>query len=79
MKRKICWLQYSTKGNFDSNLEQVLQGIKKAATQNPDLIILPELCLWDYFPIEESAHNFSLAIEADAEAITRLLCESKCA
>ena len=64
-KAKIAWLQYPSQGSFEANRSFYLQKVTASAKLGADVIFLPELFLWDYFPISEKIENFDLAIELD--------------
>ena len=66
---KAAWIQGKSQGNFNKNLKYYSEKITTAAKNNIKLIVLPELFLWDYFPITEDKKHFDNAIEIKSDAI----------
>ncbi len=73
-KIKIAWVQGKSQGDFKKNLDYYTEKIKsisdlKKNTDQPRLVVLPELFLWDYFPITEDKKHFDTAINTDSEYV----------
>lgn len=68
-KPKLAWIQGASKGNTRSNLEYYSNKIQELAKNSPDIVVLPELFLNDYFPIVENDENFKLAKNTDSPEI----------
>jgi len=66
---KIAWIQGKSKGSLEKNQAYYFQKIEEAAKDRANLIVLPELFLWDYFPIKEDKRNFDLAITLDSKEV----------
>jgi len=66
---KALWIQGKSQGDLNKNLKYYSEKIKSAAKHNAKLIILPELFLWDYFPITEDKKHFDSAIEIKSDVI----------
>lgn len=66
---KIAYIQGKSQGNIEKNLEYYSKKIKEASKTSAKLIVLPELFLWDYFPIKENKTNFDLAITIDSKEV----------
>lgn len=71
---KTSWIQGKSQGDFKKNLEYYSQKVKEAAKRkgevtSPLLVILPELFLWDYFPITEDKKHFDTAITIDSDIV----------
>ena len=66
---KSAWIQGKSQGDFNKNLKYYSEKIKTAAKNNTKLIVLPELFLWDYFPITEYKKHFNTAIETKSDVI----------
>ena len=64
---KTAWIQGKSQGDFNKNLKYYSEKIKSAVICKggvaPTLVVLPELFLWDYFPITEDKKHFDSAIE----------------
>jgi N-carbamoylputrescine amidase len=58
---KVAVVQHACHENYDDNLKAGIDGIKKAATQGADLVLLPELSMGRYFCITEDPNNYDLA------------------
>jgi N-carbamoylputrescine amidase len=69
-KLKLAWIQGKSQGNLEANIPYYVERIKKLAQNKPDIILLPELFLSDYFAIEEEASSLDFAISLDSEVIT---------
>jgi N-carbamoylputrescine amidase len=76
-KLKLAWIQGKSQGSLVANKDYYLSKIKKLALTKPDIILLPELFLTDYFAIEEEASSLDLAIELNSPVINefRELCK----
>ena len=66
---KAAWIQGKSQGGFNKNLKYYSEKIKSAAKNNTKLIVLPELFLWNYFPITEDTKHFDSAIEIKSDII----------
>ncbi len=71
---KISYIQGKSQGNIDSNLEYYSSKIEEASkcrgeAITPLLIVLPELFLWNYFPITENKKHFDLAININSKEV----------
>lgn len=66
---KISYIQGKSQGESKKNLEYYTSKIEETSKSRPELIILPELFLWDYFPIVEDKKYFDLAITADSSEV----------
>lgn len=66
---KIAWIQGKSQGSLEKNITYYIEHIKKLAKSKPDIILLPELFLSDYFAIEEEASSLDLAIEINSDLI----------
>ena len=62
---KTSWIQSSSQGDLNKNLKYYSEKIREASKSESKLIILPELFLWDYFPITEDKKHFDSAIKID--------------
>ena len=70
---RITWLQIKSLGNVQDNFQSLQNTLNHLEPQNKaDLIILPELCLWDYFCITENVAHFDQAITLDSPIIANL-------
>lgn len=70
---KVTWLQYKSLGSVSKNFENLQYLLNHLEEKNKaDLIILPELCLWDYFCITENTSNFDQAITLDSPIVVKL-------
>lgn len=58
---KTAFVQHACGANTDSNLDASIRGIREAAAQGAQLIILPELHRSLYFCQQENTDNFDLA------------------
>lgn len=69
----VTWLQYKSLGNVQKNFEKLQTLLTHLKPKNKaDLIILPELCLWDYFCITENVVHFDDALSLDSPIIDDL-------
>ena len=68
-KFTASWIQGKSQGDFNKNLKYYSEKIRKAAKNNAKLIVLPELFLWDYFPITEDKKHFNTAINIESDVI----------
>jgi len=68
-KIKIAWIQGKSQGSLEKNALYYKNKIEDLAKQKPDLILLPELFLSDYFAIEEKAENLDLAIALESDFV----------
>lgn len=66
---KTAWIQGKSQGDFNKNLKYYSEKIKSAAKSHIKLIVLPELFLWDYFPITEDKKYFDTAVEIKSDVI----------
>ena len=65
---KVSWIQGQDQGSLQKNINYYTDKIKSISS-SPDLIVLPELCLSNYFCIREEAFNFDLAFEINSPEI----------
>jgi N-carbamoylputrescine amidase len=68
-KIKTSYIQGKSQGSIQANLEYYSLKIEEASKSGSKLIILPELFLWDYFPITENKKHFDLAISLDSKEV----------
>ena len=68
-KLKLAWIQGKSQGSLEANLSYYKAKIQELAQQKPDLILLPELFLSDYFAIEENQESLDLAIGLDDQMV----------
>lgn len=66
---KAAWVQGKSQGSLKQNLKYYSEKIRTAESGGSKLIVLPELFLWDYFPITEDKKNFDEAINIDSDPI----------
>ena len=71
---KTAWIQGKSQGDCNKNLKYYSEKIKETAKCKggvtlPQLIVLPELFLWDYFPITEDKKHFDSAIDIKSDVI----------
>lgn len=66
---KVSYIQGKSQGSIKANLEYYSSKIEEASRSASKLIILPELFLWDYFPITEDKKHFDLAISVDSKEV----------
>ncbi|MBI3591546.1 MAG: carbon-nitrogen hydrolase [Candidatus Melainabacteria bacterium] len=66
---KAAWIQGKSQGDFNKNLKYYSEKIYACAKSRAKLVILPELFLWDYFPITENKKNFETAISIKSEPV----------
>ena len=64
-KIKVATLQGKWTGDFDSNNAWYVEQARALKGKGYDLVVLPELFHTPYFPFEENADFFDLAIEKD--------------
>ena len=70
---KVTWLQLPSLGNVQDNFQNIQDVLNHLESKNKaDLIVLPELCLWDYFCITEDSSHFDDAITLDSPIIVNL-------
>lgn len=71
---KIAILQYKSLGSVEKNFTALQTQLKKLnqGKNKADLVLLPELCLWDYFCITENSNHFDSAISLDSPIIAKL-------
>jgi N-carbamoylputrescine amidase len=62
---KIGWIQGCSKGSVETNRDYYASECHHLADQGAEIVFLPELMFWDYFPIIESAAFFDAAIGLD--------------
>ncbi len=63
---KASLVQLKSEGSISQNLQKTCDVIKSNASET-ELIILQELCLWDYFCITEDPKHFESAISLDSK------------
>ena len=56
-KLKVAVVQHACSDNYEQNLQAGIDGIKSAAAQDADLVLLPELSMGRYFCIKEDPGN----------------------
>ena len=66
---KTSYIQGKSQGSIEKNLKYYSKKIREASKKNVKLIVLPELFLWDYFPVKEDKKNFDLAITIDSKEV----------
>jgi len=66
---KTSYIQGKSQGKINDNLEYYTSKIQEASKSESKLIVLPELFLWDYFPITENKKHFDLAISIDSKEV----------
>lgn len=66
---KAAYIQGKSQGDLNKNLKYYSDKIKLAASSRAKLIVLPELFLWDYFPITEDKKHFESAINVGSNPI----------
>lgn len=66
---KAAWIQGKSQGDFNKNLKYYTEKIRTASNDGIKLVVLPELFLWDYFPITEDKKHFEGAINIDSETV----------
>ena len=59
---KIAWVQGISQGSASKNKAYYSEKCHALADQGAEIVFLPELMFWDYFPITENIHAFDLAI-----------------
>ena len=59
---KISWVQGISQGSAPKNRDYYAEKCHVLADQGAELVFLPELMFWDYFPITENIQAFDLAI-----------------
>ncbi|PCJ57291.1 MAG: hypothetical protein COA79_16430 [Planctomycetota bacterium] len=69
---KLSWIQFKYKGSSSLNLNFIKNTIEELSEHKSDLIILPELCLTNYFCIEEKQSEFNQAITLEDSAIIEM-------
>lgn len=73
MLTKISYIQGKSQGDLNKNLKYYTEKIRdvccRGEVTSPLLVILPELFLWDYFPIQEDKNSFDLAITIDSKEV----------
>ena len=70
-KIKIATLQGKWTGDFDSNNAWYVEQARALKGKGYDLVVLPELFHTPYFPFEENADFFDLAIEKDHPLVSQ--------
>lgn len=60
-KIKVAIVQHACSHSYEENLKAGIDGVKKAAAQGVDLVLLPELSMGRYFCITEDPGNYDLA------------------
>lgn len=71
---KVALIQGKSQNDLEKNLTYYSEKIKsiqdlKENLTTPKLIVLPELFLWDYFPITEDKKPFDTAITTDSQYV----------
>lgn len=68
---KAVWIQGKSQGDFNKNLKYYSEMIRRCRGEvtSPLLVVLPELFLWNYFPITEDKKHFEDAIKIDSNPI----------
>ena len=66
---KAAWIQGKSQKDFSKNLEYYTKKIELVARSRIKLVVLPELFLWNYFPITEDKRHFDTAIKIKSEPI----------
>ena len=70
---KVTWIQGKSQGDLNKNLkyytEKIRDVCRRGEVTSPLLVVLPELFLWDYFPIQEDKNSFDLAITIDSKEV----------
>lgn len=74
---KAAWVQGKSAGDLERNAAYYEDRVRAAARQGAKLIVLPELFLWDYFPIREDARQFETAIEISSDVVRRFCALAK--
>lgn len=68
----ISWVQSKSQGGLNKNLKYYSEKIRdlcRGKVTSPLLVVLPELFLWNYFPITEDKKNFDAAITIDSKKV----------
>ena len=68
-KFNVAWIQGKSHGDFIKNLKYYSAKIRDAVKNKVKLVVVPELFLWDYFPITEDKKHFDTAIDIESDAI----------
>lgn len=63
---KLGIVQSSSQGSLEANLNHYLKLCLTLAHEGAEVIFLPELFLWDYFPIREETTPFQSALPIDS-------------
>lgn len=66
---KTAWIQGKSQKDPQKNIDYYSARIESAARQGAKLIVLPELFLWDYFPITEDKKHFNSAIDINSDVV----------
>ncbi|MCG8378958.1 MAG: acyltransferase, partial [Proteobacteria bacterium] len=61
MKVKAAVVQHACNNDYETNLQANIKGVEEAASNNIDLVLLPELSTSPYFCITQDPANFDLA------------------
>lgn len=64
-----AWIQGKSQGDLNKNIDYYTKKVQEASKSRAKLIALPELFLWDYFPITEDKKNFDGAITIDSKPV----------
>jgi agmatine deiminase len=72
-KSRLGLVQMSMSESVDSNLKKALDGVREAAGNGAELVCLPELFAWKYFPTVRKARQEAVSIPGP---ISRTLSES---
>lgn len=65
----VSWIQGKSQKEVSKNLDYYSKKIVEASQTGTKLIVLPELFLWNYFPITEDKTHFDLALTIDSNEI----------
>ena len=70
-KIKTVWIQGKSQGDLTKNVKYYSEKIRESRGKgtSPLLVILPELFLWNYFPITEDKKNFESSIEINSDPV----------
>ena len=71
---KVAWIQGKSQGSIEANIHYYKGKIDELMADNsqenkPELVLLPELFLTDYFAIEENPDYFNLAFLKDSDEV----------
>ena len=79
MMSKIAMYQMKNDGSISKNLEKSLDAIRKAAAEDADLILFPEVQLTAFFPQypNQDVSNYAVGIESEIIDSFRTVCREK--